>query len=545
MNSQMRASGDIPGRGAPVSWFDVNGRIGTPSRGNPEYRGPADLIAHMDRLGVAKSLTCHVSARDLDPSWGNRLLLEEINGTASASGRLIPALVMGASTLHETGALEELTGHLRNHRVGAIRVFPKRLNHSLAQLAPALEKLRERVRAVLVDYADLHAPEELGDLAGQFEGTRFICTGAAWSDLPAALELLREHTNILLDTSLIHTCGTLEAIVRTFGAARLVFGLGHRTNGGASIAELASADLDANDRETIAHRNAEEIFGMAAEGPAPEAFPTEGTGRLWNRMRRGSLDGIQIIDAHGHLGPVGTWMLPRQQIDQQIPDMIFRMDQMGIRTMIVSGTHALFGDPVSGNQLLERTVTGNGDRFRGYLVFNPHYHEELTPLLPAFLSGGFFVGFKLLSSYWGVPVTDERYRAVWRHAHKHRLPILLHTWSDDFDLPMMLDGIAAEHPEAVFILGHSGGTDAGRASALQLAERHANVFLEWCGSYRMTLPYEDLIRTLGPDRFLFGTDAALHSPAWELGRFLSLDLPDEMLLPALGDTMRKILAKRK
>ena len=47
------------------------------------------------------------------------------------------------------------------------------------------------------------------------------------------------------------------------------------------------------------------------------------------------------------------------------------------------------------------------------------------------------------------------------------------------------------------------------------------------------------------DRVVFGSDAFGHDQGWELGRFLSLDLPAETLLPILGQNMRGILAARK
>ena len=43
--------------------------------------------------------------------------------------------------------------------------------------------------------------------------------------------------------------------------------------------------------------------------------------------------------------------------------------------------------------------------------------------------------------------------------------------------------IVARYPDLALILGHSGGTDAGRREAEDLAGEFPNVFLEWCGSF--------------------------------------------------------------
>ncbi len=48
---------------------------------------------------------------------------------------------------------------------------------------------------------------------------------------------------------------------------------------------------------------------------------------------------------------------------------------------------------------------------------------------------------------------------------------------------------------------------------------------------------------VGKDRVLFGSDSDAHDQAWELGRYLSMPLPDEDLIPGLGANIRKIFGK--
>lgn len=529
----------MPMSQSPHAFCDINAVLGCPSRGIAQFSSTTELLSHLDRLGVSRAFVSHIGARDISPTWGNRALLTALEQDTNARQRLFPCFVAGTATLHEHGALAELLSLFQNYPHASLRLYPNSLNHRLEHLVPLFEALDRLAPVVLVDFEEIHDPKDLITLARRFPHRTFICTRAAWSDLSAVHHLLAGQPNIGLDLSWVHTCGTIEQLVEKFGHHRLFFGLGPRSNGGAGIAGVCDARLSASNREAIASGNISALLQL----PPPPSSPNLNPDRLWSRFLRGDTLGLDIIDAHGHLGPVGTWMLPLQQIEPQIHDMTSRMERAGIKTMVVSGTHALFGDCLFGNRLLEDHAAPF-PQFRGYLVFNPHHADLLAPHIENFFARDFFVGFKLLSSYWQVPVTDPRYDTVWRYAHRHRLPILLHTWFDDYDLPMMLDDIASRYPDASFLLGHSGGTDAGRASALELAKRHQNVYLEWCGCYRMTRPYEELISILGPHRFVFGTDAALHSPAWELGRFLSLDLPDEMLFPALGANMRRILAAR-
>lgn len=526
----------------PSTLFDVNGCIGYSSSGASEFPTADALLRQLDSLGVHRSLVWHVSARDVNPTWGNERLIDEISLTSEAEERLIPAFVIGASVLHERDGLERLRSGMLHKKVRALRLFPTKLNHSLPEIESLIREVLEFQPVLLFDCRFIDSVDALGQLADTFSQVPIIYTNVSWPQIGGAFHLLSRHSNILVDLSWLHTCGTAEKIVRDFGSHRLIFGLGNKANHGASILELFDMPVSQEAKEQIGHQNLENVLHLgSSNGLSPNHNQK---GKLWNQLLSGIPCSTEVLDAHGHLGPWGTWMIEAQQIEDQIADIIPRMNRLGIGTMIVSGTQALMGEPVAGNYLLKESCRPHSGRFLGYVVFNPNYHEELTSCFQEFFTDDFFVGFKVLNSYWKIPVTDPRHEAMWKYANHYRLPILLHTWNDDYDHPDMLEGITGEYPDAKFILGHSGGTDEGRSAALRLALKRENVYLEWCGSFQMTKPFEELITCLGKERIIFGTDATLHSPAWELGRFLSLDLSDEMLIPALGKNMRTILGQR-
>jgi len=520
------------------SWFDVNGSVGCPATARPEFRTPAHLLARMDRLGIGRAIVFHRAACDYNPSFGNQRLLDEL---AAASDRLIPSFVIGPSLLYERGAMEQIKKAFASRRVRAIRLCPATLRHPLAQVGPILTELAEHKPVVLVDRSELGAPEDLAQLAGRFPGLSFIYTQMMWGQFATALDLMARRDNILVDTSWLHMRGAVELIIERFGARRLVFGAGPRAHNGASIAELMDVEITETDRELIAHGNIEKLIGVT-ERKSP---PSSCHGRLWQTLLEGKPLDLDVVDAHGHLGPSGLWMHADAGIEEETTDLLRRMDRLGIRTAIISGLEALLSDPVEGNLALEKSLRPHGDRFRGYVAFNPLYAEELKPRFDDFFSSPFFVGFKLLCDYWRVPVTDPRFETIWEYADRHRLPILLHTWEGSYNQPGMLKDIVKRFPEAVFLLGHSGGGETGRREAEDLAIANPNVYLEWCGSFCCLKPFEETLQRVSPHQVVFGTDAAPHSPAWELGRLLSLDLPDDTLVPILGANMRKILDGRR
>ncbi|MDD5679366.1 MAG: hypothetical protein PHW60_15465 [Kiritimatiellae bacterium] len=72
-----------------------------------------------------------------------------------------------------------------------------------------------------------------------------------------------------------------------------------------------------------------------------------------------------------------------------------------------------------------------------------------------------------------------------------------------------------------------------------------NVFMEWCGSFCRAILREETLKKVPPGQVLFGSDGIRHDLYRELGRLLSVDVPDTILVPILSDTMRRILARQR
>ncbi|NLB56439.1 MAG: amidohydrolase family protein, partial [Lentisphaerae bacterium] len=183
----------------------------------------------------------------------------------------------------------------------------------------------------------------------------------------------------------------------------------------------------------------------------------------------------------------------------------------------------------------------HGPSYKGYVTFNSIYGNELVKHLDRWFAGDFFVGFKTLNSYWKVPITDSGFKPMWEYAAEHRLPVLMHTWNGDYNSPKMLKDLVVDYPDDSYIFGHSGGGDAGRREVVELAQGNSNVYLEWCGSFCSSILWEDTLKEVDVSQVVFGSDAAMHSLAWELGRLLSVDVPDSVIQPILGGNMRRIL----
>ncbi len=524
--------------------FDANASYGTSATEAPECPTLADRLAHMDRLGIRRALVWNVAARQDHPLGCNRQLLDDLRATPGTAGRIVPALSVSGLIQYERDGVAELRRQLRAGRTRALRWCRGLGTQHLAQTAPVLQALRD-LRPFVVTGVREFTRSELLEFAARCPGVPVIVTGLIWGTCAEVYDLMRRCPNLLADLSWQHTWDNAALMVRAFGARRVVFGTGYRSHNGAAIGVLARAPIGAADRRLIAHGNLDRLLGdrTAAAGGGDRAG---GAPTFWGRFLAGQPLDVDVVDAHAHLGASGGYVLETQEAGAQVALALKAMPALGLRLMISSGLEALLNDPVRGNDALERLLRPHADRLKGYVAFNPIYADALARRLDRWFAGPVFVGFKTLCDYWRVPITDPRFRPMWDYAERRRLPVLMHTWGDSrYDGPALLGDLVQRYRNIAFLLGHAGGTDAGRLKAEALAVRHANVYLEWCGSFCSARRWEDTLRAVPARQVVFGTDAMAHGFDYELGRLLSLDAPDRVLAPILGATMRRILARRR
>ncbi len=522
--------------------FDVNGCSGKPSSGASEFPEMRDRLAFMDRFGIGRALVWNRESDQCNAGAANRALAARIRATPGAGDRLIPAFAVSGLMHYEAGGIDELAALMKRERARALRFVSVSGRLTLMQLEPVMRRIR-RLHPFLVLRHDHASSPDILEFTKLFPDIPVILTEVMWGPCVPVFELMRRRRNILVDNSWLHSGGAIELVAEQFGADRLVFGMGPKCHNGAAIAALARAGITESERRLIACGNLERLTGLPRGAPVAAAIPKGNT--LWPRFLEGKPLGVDAVDAHGHLGPSGGYVLKIHDERRQVAEALKVMDACGIRTMIYSGMQALSGDPVAGNDLLDAVLKPVASRFQGYLSFNPFYAADLLPRLDRYFAGPVYVGFKTLCDYWKIRIDDPRFAPMWAYANKHRLPVLNHTWDGGYDTPALLEKIAGRYPQAPLLIGHSGGGDPGRREAVALAKKHKNVYLEWCGSFCSSIPWEETLREVGADRVVYGTDAMVHDIHWELGRLLSLDVPDKVLIPILGGTMRKILARQR
>jgi predicted TIM-barrel fold metal-dependent hydrolase len=247
--------------------------------------------------------------------------------------------------------------------------------------------------------------------------------------------------------------------------------------------------------------------------------PSELAREFWETGKSAS---CPIYDMHGHMGFWHSIYFPRADTDA----MTRTMDECGVRMLVFSHHMALLA-PNLGNDLSVQAVRRYPDRLRAYCLVNPNYPEHFEADLATFEAHrDVYVGFKFLSDYHGIAISDERCRGAWEYADRHELLILAHTWEESaFNGPAVVRQMAERYPRVKFLLGHA--CHAEWDAAVQLARDFANVYLELTAVFDDRGVLEKFVHEVGSDRLLFGTDLPWFDPHHALGALLSADISDE------------------
>lgn len=241
---------------------------------------------------------------------------------------------------------------------------------------------------------------------------------------------------------------------------------------------------------------------------------------FWNH---GRVKNCPIIDMHGHMGDWAAIYFPRGKT----ADMVRTMDETGVKLLVFSH-HTALNSPDIGNAFSIEAVRAYPNRLRAYCMINPNYPEKIAKDLEYFpsLFPDVFVGFKFLSDYHKIALTDKRYAPAWEYANAHHLPVLAHTWGGSvYDGEDVVRKAAERYPNVKFLLGHSchGEWDA----AIQLTRDFPNIYLELTAVFDDYGVIDKFVSEAGSDRMLFGTDLPWFDPHQAIGVLMDANITDE------------------
>jgi predicted TIM-barrel fold metal-dependent hydrolase len=249
-----------------------------------------------------------------------------------------------------------------------------------------------------------------------------------------------------------------------------------------------------------------------------------------------------IWDLHCHLSGVDG-----RTPDERMAQLITFADRMGVERLVVFMGQQFLTDPTPDqfrkqNDEVLQALSHWRHRAFGFAYLNPRYEQESLDELDRCVREGPMVGVKL---WVAVRCNDPRLDSLVRRASELKAVIYQHTWFkttgnlEGESTPMELAELAARHPEAAIICGHTGGNwEIG----IRAVRRFPNVAIDLGGSDPTAGFVEAAIRELGAERVLYGSDMGGRSLASQMAKVLGADITPQQRRLILGENLKRLLA---
>ncbi len=250
---------------------------------------------------------------------------------------------------------------------------------------------------------------------------------------------------------------------------------------------------------------------------------------------------MEIWDLHCHLSGV-----PGRTPEDRLGQLLGYADRMGISRLCVYMGMKFSYDPTpedfrQQNDEVLQAISRWSDRAFGFVYVNPKYSRECVDEINRCVADGPMVGVKL----WVAKRADgpELDRIVERAAELKAV-LFQHTWIKVMgnlpgeSTPMELSTLAARHPGANFICGHSGGD---WEQGIRAVRAQSNVCVDLGGGDPVAGMTEMAVRELGAERVVYGSDAGARSFASQLAKVHGANVPDKAKQLIFAGNLQRLL----
>ena len=526
-----------------LPFFDCNCLIGT-----RQYRHPTspeslgDYLRDFEYYDITAALVHHAYAVEYAQDYGNRFLLDEIRDHP----QLYPEWVVIPHWAGEMAPPERLVTEMLRLGVRAARVYPQAHGFPLTPeiAGPLLRALQEARIPLFVDVAQLNLEGAIG-LAQQYPDLPVVLCGVAWASDRIIFARFADVPNLHLETWAFQGHRAYERFVTAFGSERLLFGtdLPLRSPGAARMMTCYE-QLGEPDRRNIAGGNLRRLLAgvRGAEGrPLPSLAPPPDHPEddpIVATVRAGRpLVEEYVLDAHAHLAHKGCMGVEQCALAYNDPDgLVGSMDRLGVDLACASSWSGITYAAADANDMDLDGVAAYPGRLLAYGCLNPNYPALYAAEFERLFLGGKVIGYKPYPPRQLIPITDPRHEPALRWCDEHRAPVLCHAGPVEHVVEL-----APKYPNARFLIAHSG-MDWGFAEKVAAAARsYANVYAEITYTAILYGFCEYIVREVGAEKLLFGSDCVMRDIAPQLGwvAWARVSLADKRL--ALGQNMADIL----
>jgi len=232
-------------------------------------------------------------------------------------------------------------------------------------------------------------------------------------------------------------------------------------------------------------------------------------------------------------------------VTRNFDEFVAYLDCTGVERGIINsqrcqqkGTPAEF---IVGNREVARYVEKYKGRFVGSCVVNPQFIDETLKEVEYCRKQLGFVWVGELCNYM-VPYqyTIKEFEMLVKHIVELGMVLDVHTEHEEIDY------IVGKFPQATLVFPHFGDDKEYEDifKRIDLVAKHPNCYIDTAGygHDRMGM-LEYAVKTIGPDRVLFGSDFSINDPSTVLARIHHSFLSDEEKRKVLAVNLETLLAR--
>jgi len=286
---------------------------------------------------------------------------------------------------------------------------------------------------------------------------------------------------------------------------------------------------------TVSRRD---FFRVAGSGAAAAAFAGSAAARPTAPFR--------VFDAHLHCPAESGELWQWHTVTRNFDEFVAYLDYTGVERGIINsqrcqqkGTPAEF---IAGNREVARYVEKYKGRFVGSCVVNPLFIDEALKEVEYCRKQLGFVWVGELCNYM-VPSYQyniKEFEMPVKHIVELGMVLDVHTEHEEMDY------IIGKFPQATIVFAHFGDDREYEDifKRIDLVAKHSNCYIDTAGygHDRMGM-LEYAVKTIGPDRVLFGSDFTINDPSTVLARIHHSFLSDEEKRKVLAENLEALLAR--
>jgi predicted TIM-barrel fold metal-dependent hydrolase len=530
-----------------IRYFDSFAAIGRRAGKDPEAPWTtAALLAEMERCQVHGALVFSHQAKEVHPVAGNPVVTKVCNDNP----RLHPCWI---ALPHHSGEFPPpyvLLDEMAANGVRALKIYPRYYKHAVDErtLGELLGALQEQKVLLIVDRGEYEQAvqiewSEIAWVCENFPGLPLLLHSVRWESTRQLLPLAVQFANLHFEFSNYQGNRMLEFWCRQIGHERLLFGSEALAKSiGAARAYVDYSDLSHQQKHAIAGGNLQRLLRLP-EPPPPYLDTTPPDAIVQRALLGQPMTDMVVIDSHAHIVQKdgrGAAMVAMNEADAK--GVVQRNRRLGVKKTCVSAWTAIWSDYKLGNEDTALAIREFPDEIIGYAALDPNYVTDWQAECRYYYEECDFQGMK---PYWPrmeQPYNDPLYDPWWDYGNKHHLFALMHP-SDNFRKEMF--DLAGRYPNVNFLLAHSGWTWKQARLHVEIAKAFPNCFLEITFTSVTNGSIEYMVREIGSERVLYGSDAPMRDPFPQFGWVAYADISEEDKRNILGRNMQKILSAVK